>query len=55
MDNGEGLEIRGARTDPADLCGTAAFLKDRVIVPEVATEGNWPDQFRDLAVIVATA
>ena len=39
----------------ADLCGTAAFLKERVIVPEVATERNWPDQFRDLAIIVATA
>ena len=39
----------------ADLCGTAALLKERVIVPEVATERNWPDQFRDLAIIVATA
>ena len=39
----------------ADLCGTAAFLKERVNVPEVATERNWPDQFRDLAIIVATA
>jgi len=39
----------------ADQCGTAAFLKQRVIVPEVATEPNWPDQFRDLAIIAATA
>ena len=34
----------------AGLCGTAAFLKERVIVPDVATEPNWPDQFRDLAI-----
>ncbi|PYU19112.1 MAG: hypothetical protein DMG32_25035, partial [Acidobacteria bacterium] len=33
----------------AGLCGTAAFLKARVIVPDVATESNWPDQYRDLA------
>jgi GAF domain-containing protein len=33
----------------AGLCGTAAFLKERVIVPDVASERNWPDQFRDLA------
>jgi formate hydrogenlyase transcriptional activator len=33
----------------AGLCGTAAFLKERVIVPDVAAEPNWPDQFRDLA------
>src|SRR6266436_3758529 len=33
----------------AGLCGTAAFLKARVIVPDVATEPNWPDQYRDLA------
>ena len=32
------------------LCGTAAFLKERVIVPDVATESNWPDQYRDLAI-----
>jgi PAS domain S-box-containing protein len=25
----------------AGLCGTAAFLKKRVIVPDVATESNW--------------
>jgi formate hydrogenlyase transcriptional activator len=34
----------------AGLCGTAAFLKERVIVPDVATESNWPDQYRDLAI-----
>jgi len=34
----------------AGLCGTAAFLKTRVIVPDVATEPNWPDQYRDLAI-----
>jgi formate hydrogenlyase transcriptional activator len=34
----------------AGLCGTAAFLKERVIVPDVATEPNWPDQYRDLAI-----
>ena len=34
----------------AGLCGTAAFLKQRVIVTDVATEPNWPDQYRDLAI-----
>jgi PAS domain S-box-containing protein len=34
----------------AGLCGTAAFLRARVIVPDVATEPNWPDQYRDLAI-----
>ena len=34
----------------AGLCGTAAFLKARVIVPDVATEPNWPSQYRDLAI-----
>jgi len=34
----------------AGLCGTAAFSKERIIVPDVATEPNWPDQFRDLAI-----
>lgn len=33
----------------AGLCGAAAFLKKRVVVPDVATETNWPDQYRDLA------
>jgi formate hydrogenlyase transcriptional activator len=31
-------------------CGTAAFLKQRLIVPDVATEVNWPDKYRDLAI-----
>ena len=34
----------------AGLCGTAAFLKKRVIVPDVTTESNWPDQYRELAI-----
>src|SRR3989475_7168484 len=34
----------------AGLCGTAAFLRERVIVPDVATEQNWPEQYRDLAI-----
>ena len=34
----------------AGLCGTAAFLKERVIVSDVANEPNWPDQYRDLAI-----
>src|ERR1700740_1353612 len=34
----------------AGLCGTPAFLKERVIVPDVATEPNWPDQYRELAI-----
>jgi formate hydrogenlyase transcriptional activator len=34
----------------AGLCGTAAFLKARVIVPDVATEANWRDEYRDLAI-----
>jgi formate hydrogenlyase transcriptional activator len=32
------------------LCGTAAFLKERVVVPDVAREQNWPEQYRDLAI-----
>jgi GAF domain-containing protein len=32
------------------LCGTAAFLKERVVVHDVATEPNWRDQYRDLAI-----
>ena len=32
------------------LCGTAAFLKERVIVREVATEPNWREGYRDLAI-----
>src|SRR6266404_994075 len=31
------------------LCATAAFLKTRVIVPDVATEPNWREDCRDLA------
>lgn len=34
----------------AGLCGTAAFLKQRVIVPDVLTDANWPEQCRDLAI-----
>jgi formate hydrogenlyase transcriptional activator len=34
----------------AGLCGTAAFLKERVIVPDVGAEANWPNQHRDLAI-----
>ena len=32
------------------LCGTAAFLKERVIVTDVATDPNWPDQYREHAI-----
>jgi formate hydrogenlyase transcriptional activator len=31
------------------LCATAAFLKTRVIVPDVRTESNWPEEYRDVA------
>lgn len=31
------------------LCGTAAFLKTRVIVPDVATEPVWREDLRDIA------
>src|SRR6267142_6528622 len=34
----------------AGLCGTAASLKTRVIVTDVATEPNWHDEYRDLAI-----
>jgi PAS domain S-box-containing protein len=34
----------------AGLCGTAAFLKARVIVTDVATDPGWPDGYRDLAI-----
>jgi PAS domain S-box-containing protein len=34
----------------AGLCGTAAFLKARVIVNDVATEPNWHDEYRDVAI-----
>ena len=33
----------------AGLCGTAAFLKRRVIVPDVATEPVWPEDLRGIA------
>src|SRR6202043_3575247 len=36
--------------DEVGLCGRAAFLKERVVVPNVATDPNWPDQYRDLAI-----
>jgi PAS domain S-box-containing protein len=32
------------------LCGRAAFLKERVIVSDVATDPKWPDQYRDTAI-----
>jgi len=32
------------------LCGRAAFLKERVIVADVATDPKWPDQYRDTAI-----
>jgi PAS domain S-box-containing protein len=31
-------------------CGTAAFLKDRVIIADVTTDPRWPDEYRTLAV-----
>ena len=31
-------------------CGTAAFLKERVIIADVTTDPRWPDEYRDLAV-----
>ncbi|HWZ50426.1 MAG TPA: PAS domain S-box protein [Granulicella sp.] len=31
-------------------CGTAAFLKQRVIIPDIATDSSCPDDYRDLAV-----
>ena len=34
----------------AGLCGTAAFLKERVIVPDVTKDANWPERCRDLAI-----
>src|SRR5262245_9202792 len=30
-------------------CGTAAFLKQRVIISDVTTDPRWPDDFRTLA------
>ena len=40
--------VRVARE--AGLCGTAAFLKERVVGAAGATDPNWPDQYRDLAI-----
>ncbi|MGB7466457.1 MAG: PAS domain-containing protein, partial [Candidatus Acidiferrum sp.] len=34
----------------AGLCGTAAFLKERIVVPDVATDSNWPDRLRPIAI-----
>jgi formate hydrogenlyase transcriptional activator len=31
-------------------CGAAAFLKQRVIIPDITTDSRWPDEYRDLAV-----
>ena len=31
-------------------CGTAAFLKERVIIGDVTTDPRWPDEYRMLAV-----
>jgi PAS domain S-box-containing protein len=31
-------------------CGTAAFLKDRVVIADVTTDPRWPDEYRTLAV-----
>jgi len=31
-------------------CGTAAFLKERVIISDVTTDPRWPDEYRALAV-----
>lgn len=30
-------------------CGTAAFIKQRVIIPDVSKDPRWPDEARDLA------
>src|SRR5262245_6279395 len=34
----------------AGLCGTAAFLKTRIIVLDVAAGPNWPDRLRPIAI-----
>jgi len=34
----------------AGCCGAAALLKERVIVADVATDINWLDEYRDLAI-----
>src|ERR1700758_4775703 len=33
------------------LCGRAAFLKERVIIADVATDPKWPDEYRDIAIL----
>jgi PAS domain S-box-containing protein len=40
----------GARLSHSACCGAAAFSKKRVIVADVATHINWPDEFKDLAI-----
>ena len=43
--------ISPLRVSPhAGCCGAAAFLKERVIVADVATDMNWLDEYRDLAI-----
>jgi len=32
-------------------CGTAAFTKQRVIIPDISSDLRWPDDARDLALI----
>jgi len=32
-------------------CGTAAFTKERVIIPDISKDPRWPDEARDLALI----
>jgi PAS domain S-box-containing protein len=32
-------------------CGTAAFTKQRVIIPDISSDPRWPDDARDLALI----
>ncbi|HXP45233.1 MAG TPA: sigma 54-interacting transcriptional regulator [Candidatus Acidoferrales bacterium] len=34
----------------AGCCGAAAFMKERVIVADIATDINWLDEYRDLAI-----
>ena len=34
----------------AGCCGAAALLKERVVVADVATDRNWLDEYRDLAI-----
>jgi GAF domain-containing protein len=34
----------------AGCCGAAALLKERIIVADVATDINWLDEYRDLAI-----